>query len=107
MLRRQALAAPLVRFTATTIVDPPTLARVIEQVRTVGSAKDEGEFVPGVFAIARPIFDQSGQCIAALRIPILEATPADVVDRFASGLAREAEAITRRLGGPAHVPGAS
>ena len=105
MIRQQAMAAPLLRYTATTIVDPLTLSRVVEEVRRVGNAKDEGEFVPGVFAIARPVFDQSGQCVAALSIPFLEATPADVVDRFAGGLARAAEAITRRLGGPAPPPG--
>jgi DNA-binding IclR family transcriptional regulator len=103
-VRRATLSSPLARYTSRTIVDRRKLERILDVVRSVGLAKDEGEFVPGVFAIARPVFDQSGQCVAALSIPFLETMPSDVVQGFDIGLSRAAAAITRRLGGQAADP---
>jgi DNA-binding IclR family transcriptional regulator len=45
------------------------------------------------------VFDDGGECVAAVSIPFLETADADVVNRFHAGLRTAAESITRRLGG--------
>lgn len=98
-VRKEVLSRPLIQMTARTFTDPIELEAVLRQVRIEGFARDEGEFAAGVFAIARPVFDDRGECVAAVSIPFVESTELEVVDRFHSGLRAAAESITRRLGG--------
>lgn len=102
-VRRDLLSRPLPRMTSRTIVDAAVLARVLDEVRASRVATDEGEFADGVFAIARPVFDHTGECVAAVSVPYLETTQAAVVRSFDTCVAMAARAITQRLGGVADL----
>jgi DNA-binding IclR family transcriptional regulator len=66
---RDALArASAARFADGQPFDLPRLAAELEQVRTVGWAASAGERVPGVAAVAAPIFAASGQVAGAVAL---------------------------------------
>lgn len=60
------LAGPLQAFTPCTIVDPPRLRDEIVQIRARGYALNHGETVSGIFCAAAPLYDRSGQVVAAI-----------------------------------------
>jgi IclR family acetate operon transcriptional repressor len=57
-----------VRFTDSTITDLPHLTSELEDIHKKGYAFDNGEHEDEVRCIATPIFDLSGQAVAALSI---------------------------------------
>jgi IclR family pca regulon transcriptional regulator len=61
-------AAPLAKYTAKTVTEPPALLREIESVRRQGWALVDQELETGLRSIAAPIVDGAGRCIAALNI---------------------------------------
>ena len=56
------------RFTEHTIVEPHDLTIELEKIRTSGIAYDNEEHVLGVRCVAAPIFNQTGNVIAAISI---------------------------------------
>jgi DNA-binding IclR family transcriptional regulator len=60
------LAGPLQAFTPSTIVDPQCLRIEIAQTRARGYALNHGETVTGIFCAAAPLYDRSGQVVAAI-----------------------------------------
>jgi IclR family acetate operon transcriptional repressor len=68
-------------YTLRTITDVAILEHHLEQVRTLGYAVDDEEYLPGVRCIAVPVIDYRNKCIAAIGISgpanrlILEALP--------------------------------
>ncbi len=58
----------LASFTARTIVDPSMLKHHIEQVRSLGYAVDDEEYMYGVRCIAVPVSDFREKCVAAIGI---------------------------------------
>lgn len=100
-VREALLAAPLPAATPATITDPAALAAELAEVRVRAFAEDRGEFVPGVCAVAVPVFGAGGGCVAALSVPHLQGTPAARREALARGVARAAAALTRLLGGAA------
>lgn len=68
-VRAQALdPRRLRRLTPTTQADPGRLAAELEVIRRNGFAASEGERVAGVWSVAAPVFDHTGQVCAALGI---------------------------------------
>lgn len=61
----------LARMTPQTIVEPARLAASLAVIRANGYAEDNGEFVEGVRAIAAPVHDHLGACIAAVSVPFI------------------------------------
>jgi IclR family acetate operon transcriptional repressor len=59
-------AAPLQRFTDTTITTAATMQRELERIRSQGVSIDNEEYLGGVICIAVPILDQHGKICAAL-----------------------------------------
>jgi DNA-binding IclR family transcriptional regulator len=59
---------PLERFTRHTITSVPKLHAQLEQVRANGWASTLGELEEGLHAVAVPIFDAAGRCLAALSV---------------------------------------
>jgi DNA-binding IclR family transcriptional regulator len=57
---------PLVRLTANTITDPAKLEKELTKVRKQGFAIDNEESFEGIKCVAAPIFDKSGNTIAAI-----------------------------------------
>ncbi len=66
--REALVAASVARFDSDQSFDPHRLYAELEQVRAVGWAASDGERVPGVSAIAAPIFDAAGRVAGALTL---------------------------------------
>lgn len=71
------LTAHLHKFTARTITDKKALRAELERVRRIGYAQARGEIEEGLNTVAAPIFDKSGQVVAAVSVsgPAYRLTP--------------------------------
>lgn len=68
--RQAYFAGPLEPCTPSTITDATVLRRVIEETRRQGWAENRGELHVEAGALAVPILDSSGVCVAALGLNI-------------------------------------
>jgi DNA-binding IclR family transcriptional regulator len=69
-------AGGLAPRTPYTIVDQEALSEALSRIRRDGFADDNLESVPGVRALAAPVFDAGGRFVAAVSVPFIgEATP--------------------------------
>lgn len=88
------------RVTPNTIESPTELRAVLAETRGRGFSFDNEEHAVGVRCVAAPIFDESGEAVAAISIVGPTARIAD--DRVAdlgARVGRAARLITRELGG--------
>jgi len=94
------LAAPLVRHTPETLVDPQALQRALRRVRRQGYATNQEEWRRGVCAIAVAIAGPGGAAPASLSLtmPTERFQPAMLESRFLPALRRAQQAIDRDLG---------
>lgn len=91
---RAYLARPLEARTPATITDPAELARVVEETRRRGWAINRGELHVEAGALAVPVLDASGACVAALGLNVpLSRLDGDRIQ----ALITELQAATRRL----------
>jgi DNA-binding IclR family transcriptional regulator len=58
----------LERYTAATVTSPDALAQQLAAIRRDGYAKAVAELEEGLVAVAAPVFDPAGVCVAALSI---------------------------------------
>lgn len=88
------LARPLSASTPATITSPDVLADVVDETRRRGWAVNRGELFPEAGALAVPVLDATGACVAALglNIPLSRLTD----DRIRV-LVDDLQAATRRL----------
>jgi DNA-binding IclR family transcriptional regulator len=98
--RRAWLEGPLARITDATITDPAVLGLMLDGIRALGVAIDRGEFVAGVGAIAAPVFDPAGVCVAAVSVPFLTTEAPVRVTAVEAAVRVAADRITASLGGP-------
>lgn len=93
------LSKPLESYTEKTITSPEALRAHLETVREQGYATDNEEFEVGVYVMAAPVFNRSGNVIAALGCPspTSRITP-ERIERIAKSLTQAAQAISRRMG---------
>ena len=94
------LPDPLPVYTANSARSRADLARELAQVAQSGLAENRGEWREAVGGIASPIFDFSGQCVAAIGV----SGPNERLDtatrrKFAEEVLSSAETATRLLGG--------
>jgi DNA-binding IclR family transcriptional regulator len=70
LLAYGALSQPTVleRYTPQTIVSPGALADELASIRSEGYATAIAELEEGLVAVAAPVFDPAGACVAALSI---------------------------------------
>jgi DNA-binding IclR family transcriptional regulator len=93
------MALHLTAHTANTITDAARLIEHLEQVRSQGYAVNAGEWREGVYGIGTPIFDSSGQAIAAIGLSgPAERFGHDQISRFAELLRQAAYDIMIKLG---------
>jgi DNA-binding IclR family transcriptional regulator len=92
---RAYLAGPLMPYTPATVTDPVALMRVVEETRQRSWAINRGELHVEAGALAVPVLDGSGVCIAALglNVPLSRLDDARV-----EVLVSELQAATHRLG---------
>ncbi len=90
---------PLVPLTPNTISDLPTLRKELDCIRQQGYAVSQGEWTQDASGVAAPVFDQTGNIIAALTIsgPSQRFTP-EAIARYIPVATRVARQISRDLG---------
>lgn len=93
------LAQPLPRFTERTITDPEALRVELARVRECGYAEALGEIEEGLNAVAAPVWDASGQVVAAVSVsgPAYRVT-AERAPELGRLTMDAADGISRRLG---------
>lgn len=91
MIRRYGLA----RFTENTIVSESAYLEELKRIREQGFALSEGEGVQGVFSVAAPIFEPTGELMAALQaaLPAVDLSPGRF-SGFVSAVVRKASEIS-------------
>jgi len=98
-LQERSLARPLKPWTPQTIRTRPALERAIAQVRARGWATAPNEVLPGVNALAAPIFDHRGAYAGAIAIvgstQYIAATPTPQQTALVTGAAQR---VSRELG---------
>ncbi len=95
----QVLAKPLERMTSKTITNRKQLLRELESVRARGYAVSHSERFEDALGLAAPIFDSSGQVVAALNVagPTTRFTDAEV-DKYAPTIMHLANQVSQTLG---------
>lgn len=95
------LARQLTSFTPHTHVAPDALAAELQAVCLAGLARDREEYKRGLSALAVPIFDESGDVVAALALPFLAGVgdgAAEDLQAKTDALRGSARAISQALG---------
>ena len=90
----------LKRFNERTIVSPDELLEHLEEIRERGFALDEGEHQSEVRCVAAPIFDQTGEAVAAISVsgPRSRMEPVGQNEELIRLTMRTAQNISARLG---------
>lgn len=91
------LPARLERHTPRTIVEPGILRRELERTRLRGYAQIRDELEIGLSAVAAPVFDRTGVCVAALAVSGPSFRLARSLAALGGDCATAADAITASL----------
>lgn len=93
--QRQALPAPLVRFTGTTIESAEDLEKELERTKTRAYAIEDLEYRPDQRGVAVPVRGEDGRVVAALGVAATaESLPLDATSRLGLELAAAAGALS-------------
>jgi IclR family KDG regulon transcriptional repressor len=98
------LSRPLESHTNRTVVDPKELRAQLVDIRQHGYAIEEGEYVEGLASIAAPVFDHTGEAVAALGVRALSTRVANDTGRLTAMVVLAARSLSDKLG---FVPGAT
>lgn len=97
--RQSLLGGPLERHTDRTLVDPAALLREMAKIRERGFAIEDREYEPDLRGIAAPVFDRTGEAVAALGISAtVQVLAADQLLRLAMVVRESAGRLSRALG---------
>jgi IclR family acetate operon transcriptional repressor len=99
LLNQIAQSPGLTRMTAQTITGLPQLRRELERIREQGYALDQEEAVDGLCCVAGPVFNHTGQIVAAFSVTGLATrlTPARIPE-IAQLVRETSQQISYRLG---------
>ena len=90
----------LTSFTTETITDLPALLDNLSVARRRGYATDSGEYTPGVFCVASPVRDATGEVVAALSVSVPSVrVDATMRARMIKAVRAGAQTLSARLGG--------
>jgi DNA-binding IclR family transcriptional regulator len=97
-LFKRVVAAGLNRITPATITTATALRRRLDQIRRTGASIIHGEQRPHISAVAAPIFDRAGECVAAVGAfgPSLR-FQGEELERITGSVRKAAEEISARL----------
>jgi IclR family KDG regulon transcriptional repressor len=90
--------AGLPRFTPNTITDEEELGQNLARIRKQGFAYDMEEILPDLCCVAAPIYNHTGQVIAAISMSIPAYRFRRSQTEFREGVIRAAKTISKRLG---------
>jgi IclR family transcriptional regulator, KDG regulon repressor len=94
----QVVKAGLRRLTPTTIVGAADLRRELQEIRRAGVAINRGERQPDLAAVAAPIFDAHGECVAAVGIAGSRTRFTDDLEDFKRHVRKASDEISAKLG---------
>jgi DNA-binding IclR family transcriptional regulator len=94
----QVVKAGMRRMTATTIVRATDLRRELREIRRTGVSINRGERQPDLAAVAAPLFDARGECVAAVGIAGSRARFTDDLEDFNRHVRKASEEISMKLG---------
>jgi len=98
--RERILAEGLVRLTPNTITDVERYKEELRKVRRVGYATSNEEYIPGIKAVAAPVFDSEGKILMLIGcIGIAAHIPDDKLTEYGELVKRHADALTAKLNG--------
>jgi len=97
-VRRIIQTAGLPRFTENTITDEDDLAQTLAKIRKQGYAYDLEEILPDLCCVAGPIYDHTGQVIAAISMSIPAYRFRRSQMEYRDAIVRTAKIISDRLG---------
>lgn len=93
------LSAPLSSFTKHTITQAEEIGRDLARVRERGWATDDQEYQVGLFCLAAPVRDRSGNVVAAVSVSTLASfLDADNLERLADHVINCTSEISEKLG---------
>lgn len=95
------LPETLERHTPRTIVDPVALERELDRTRLRGYAQIRDELEVGLTAVAAPVFDRTGACVAALAVSGPSFRLARLLAPLAGRCTEAAHELTAALAGAA------
>jgi DNA-binding IclR family transcriptional regulator len=99
---RTRFLADLTHPTPRTITDPSLYFSELEDVRRLGYATDDEEYLTGVRAVSSPVYDARGRLVAAvLVLGLTGSLPVSDLAPAGAATARTARAISAALGGAA------
>lgn len=84
-------------FTSFTISDPHRMLKELENIRAAGWARDMGEQMSGVHAIAAPIRDYQEKVVAAVSVPFVAGVDERRIEEIRRVVLSTADAITREI----------
>ena len=93
------LAKPMVAFTARTLTDPRRLKSELTRICRLGWSQDKGEGLPSVLAFAAPVFDRTGEMVAAVSAPFLAGTEARQMEEIRLATIAAAQEMTAAMPG--------
>lgn len=96
--RNGVLSARLDTYTARTIVDRAVLAKEFVRIRSLGYATDDGEYAEGVRAVAAPVLDGTGGCVAAVSVPYAAGTDAKRAAKIKTAVIAAGKELSVQLG---------
>ena len=97
-VKRIIQTAGLPRFTDNTITDEKELLQNLAKIRKQGYAYDLEEILPDLCCVAAPIYNHTGQVIAAISMSIPAYRFKRSQTEFRDGVIRAAKKISKRLG---------
>jgi len=96
--KRIIRTAGLPRFTDNTIIEEEELLQNLVRIRKQGFAYDLEEILPDLCCVAAPVYDYSGNVIAAISMSIPAFRFRRSQNEFRDGVVRAAKKISNRLG---------
>jgi IclR family acetate operon transcriptional repressor len=96
---RTPLDGPLEPLTSRTIVDPVILKSELKTIRREGFAVATDELELGLCAVAAPVFDETGNVVAAISVsgPTLRLTPKRIAE-LRPMVIKQSRALSKQLG---------
>jgi IclR family KDG regulon transcriptional repressor len=95
LIRRRGLNA----YTQNTVVDPQEYLAEIRQVRKSGYATDDEEYIPGVRAVAAPVWEESHVLAAIWAVGFKASLNGEKMKGLSTETRKAADAINRRIRG--------
>ena len=95
--REALLSRPLPKLTQKTLTDRERLRRELERIRRNGWARDFGEQMTSINAVAAPVTDATGKVVAAISVPFVAGAAEERVEEIRLATIAAADALGARL----------